>query len=329
MTIVKDAIDSMMRSRVVDTGRVSGLSRQIIAQMNNLQTGILTNFESLAGISSSGESHLNLFLQSGPKEALRSALREGIAKQPKLKMTINSAYRTVAQQHILYQIYRRDPHLVTLAAIPGNSNHEDGMAIDVNNYQEWKPYLLSHGWQWQGGGDPVHFFDRSGRDDVGSLGVQAFQSLWNKYHPEDRIPADGHFGNRTAAKIDLSPISGFGTIAIFHMGDTGTEIDRIQKSLTKMGCPTPVNGTFDRHTKDAVIKFQLKQGLTADGSVGPDDPKKIGNHLMLDCFPSSLTPPMVVLPTPPDRISRCHNSPRSAGYLKIKKVHTTDRVIPK
>jgi N-acetylmuramoyl-L-alanine amidase len=276
MTTVKDAIDSMLRSRVVDTGRVSGLSRQIIAQMNNLQTGILINFESLAGISSSGESHLNLFLQSGPKEALRSALREGIAKHPKLKMTINSAYRTVVQQYILYQIYRRDPHLVPLAAIPGNSNHEDGMAIDVNNYHEWKPYLLSHGWHWQGSNDPVHFFDRSGRDDVGSLGVQAFQSLWNKYHPEDKIPATGHFGDLTAAKMDLSSIGGFGSVAIFHIGDTGATIERIQAALTKMGFTVPVTGTFGQQTKDAVVKFQHKHGLSADGSVGPLTLKKLG-----------------------------------------------------
>ena len=118
MTIVKDAIEGMLRSRIVDTGRVSGLSRQIIAQMNNLQTGILLNFESLPGIVSSREPHLNLFLQSGPKESLRAALREGTAKQPNLKMTINSAYRTVVQQYVLFQLYRRDRKLVPLAAIP-------------------------------------------------------------------------------------------------------------------------------------------------------------------------------------------------------------------
>ncbi len=276
MTTVKEAIDGMIHSRVVDTGQVSGLSRQIIAQMNNLQTGILINFESLAGIVSSGGSHLNLFLQSGSKEALRAALREGIAKQPHLKMTINSAYRTVAQQHILYQIYRRDPHLVPLAAIPGNSNHEDGMAIDVNNDREWKPYLLNHGWHWQGSSDPVHFFDRSGRDDVGNLGVQAFQSLWNKYHPTDKIPADGQFGDRTAAKLDLAPINGFATVAVFQIGDTGAEIDRIQTALNKIGIPVPVTGTFGQQTKDAVIKFQRKQGLTPDGTVGPKTLSKLG-----------------------------------------------------
>ncbi len=275
MTTVKEAIEVAIRVRVVDTGRVSRLSRQIIAQMNNLQSGILVNFESLTGISSASDASLNLYLQSGAKESLRAALREGLAKQS-LSIQINSAYRTVVQQHILYQIYLRDRHLVPLAALPGNSNHEDGLAIDVNNYQVWKPYLLAHGWQWQGNKDPVHFFDRSGRDDVGSLGVQAFQSLWNRYHPDDRIAADGRFSDATAARLDRSPIEGFGAVAIYHPGGKGDAIVRIQTALTAAGFATPIDGSFGNQTKSAVIKFQLKTGLSADGSVGPATLKKLG-----------------------------------------------------
>lgn len=279
MTTVKEAIEKMIQSRTVDTGRVSGLSRQIIAQMNTLQTGILLNFENLPGISSSGESHLNLYLQAGAKESLRAALRAGIAKQPNLKMTINSAYRTVSQQHILYQVYRRDPKLIPLAAKPGNSNHEDGLAIDVNNYNAWKPYLLAHGWHWLGGNDPVHFFENNGRDDVGTLGVKAFQTLWNNYNPQDLMTVDGNFGDQTAAKMDRSPIAGFGIVRIFQVGDTGSTISRIQQNLTTVGFPTPVNGFFDQKTKEAVIKFQMKKGLSADGAVGPMTLKALGIKL--------------------------------------------------
>jgi murein L,D-transpeptidase YcbB/YkuD len=279
MTTVKEAIETMIHARTVDTGRVSGLSRQIIAQMNTLQAGILLNFESLPGISSSGESHLNLYLQSGAKESLRVALRAGIAKQPSLKMTINSAYRTVSQQHILYQVFRRDPKLIPLAAKPGNSNHEDGLAIDVNNYSAWKPYLLAHGWHWLGGNDPVHFFENNGRDDVGMLGVKAFQTLWNRYNPNDLMTVDGNFGDQTAAKMDRSPIAGFGIAKLFQVGDNGSTISRIQQSLTTVGFPTPVNGFFDQKTKEAVIKFQLKKGLSADGTVGPMTLKALGIKL--------------------------------------------------
>jgi peptidoglycan hydrolase-like protein with peptidoglycan-binding domain len=275
MTTVKEAIDEMIRARNVDTGRVSGLNRQIIGQMNTLANGILINFESLPGIEGTGAS-LNLYLQAGAKESLRAALREGTAKQPGLKMTINSAYRTVAQQHILYQVFQRDPKLIPLASKPGNSNHENGLAIDVNNYNAWKPYLTAHGWHWLGGNDPVHFSEPSGRDDVNKLGIAAFQSLWNQYHPNEPMTVDGNFGAQTAAKMESAPIGGFGAARVFHLGDTGAEISRIQQRLTSLGYATPINGAFDRQTQAAVIKFQIQQGLAADGAIGPMTLKALG-----------------------------------------------------
>jgi murein L,D-transpeptidase YcbB/YkuD len=278
MTTFKAAIDGMIKSRNVDTGRVSGLSRQIIAQMNTIANGILINFESLPGIEGRGAS-LNLYLQAGAKESLRAALREGIAKQPNLKMTINSAYRTVAQQHILYQVFQRDPKLIPLASKPGNSNHENGLAIDVNNYTAWKPYLTAHGWHWLGGNDPVHFSEPSGRDDVNKLGIAAFQALWNQYHPDDSMTVDGNFGAQTAAKMDSAPIGGFGLAQILHLGDTGAVISRIQQRLNSLGYIIPINGTFDRPMQAAVIKFQTKQGLGADGAIGPMTLKALGIKL--------------------------------------------------
>lgn len=279
MTTVKEAIDKMIQARNPDTGVVSRLSRQIIAQMNTLQTSILLNFESLPGIISSGEPHLNLYLQSGAKETLRAALGAGIKQNPTLKMTISSAYRTVAQQHILYQVYQRDAKLIPLAAKPGNSNHENGLAIDISNYNAWKPYLLAHGWQWLGAKDPVHFFENNGRTDVDDLGVKAFQTLWNRYNPNDLMTVDGKFGAQTAAKMDRCPIGGFSIVTLFQIGDNGAVVTRIQQSLTHVGFPVPVNGFFDQKTKDAVIKFQLAKGLVADGDVGPMTLKALGIRL--------------------------------------------------
>jgi murein L,D-transpeptidase YcbB/YkuD len=279
MTTVKEAIDKMIQARNPDTGVVSGLSRQIIAQMNSLQTSILLNFENLPGIISSGEPHLNLYLQSGAKETLRAALRAGIKQNPTLKMTISSAYRTVAQQHILYQVYQRDAKLIPLAAKPGNSNHENGLAIDISNYNAWKPYLLANGWQWLGAKDPVHFFENNGRTDVDDLGVKAFQTLWNRYNPNDLMTVDGKFGAQTAAKMNRCPIGGFAIVTLFQMGDNGAVVTRIQQSLTHVGFPVPVNGFFDQKTKDAVIKFQLAKGLSADGDVGPMTLKALGIRL--------------------------------------------------
>ncbi len=279
MTTVKEAIDKMIQVSVVDTGCVSGLSRQIIAQMNTLQTSILVNFESLPGLNITPAPHLNFYLQAGAKESLRAALRAGTAQQPNLRMTINSAYRTVAQQHILYRIFQQAPRLIPQAAKPGNSNHENGLAIDVNNYNAWKPYLLANGWNCLGGNDPVHFFENNGRTDVDDLGVKAFQTLWNRFNPNDLMTVDGKFGAQTAAKMDRCPLGGFVLVTLFRLGDSGPVVTRIQQSLTNVGFPTPTTGVFDQRTKDMVIQFQLDRGLAADGDVGPMTLKALGIRL--------------------------------------------------
>jgi murein L,D-transpeptidase YcbB/YkuD len=256
MTTVKEAIDKMIQVSVVDTGCVSGLSRQIIAQMNTLQTSILVNFESLPGLNITPAPHLNFYLQAGAKESLRAALRAGTSQQPNLRMTVNSAYRTVAQQHILYRIFQQAPRLIPQAAKPGSSNHENGLAIDVNNYNAWKPYLLANGWNWL-----------------------AFQTLWNRFNPNDLMTVDGKFGAQTAAKMDRCPLGGFVLVTLFRMGDNGAVVTRIQQSLTNVGFSTPVTGFFDQKTKDMVIKFQLDRGLAADGDVGPMTLKALGIRL--------------------------------------------------
>jgi hypothetical protein len=277
MTTVDEAIKAMIATKKVDTGKVQGLSRQIIAETNTILTGVLLNFEDLPGLTLSSEAYLNYFLQSGPKESLRSILRQGINQKPGMRMKINSAYRTVAQQHILRQIYERGHReLVPLAARPGRSNHEDGLAIDVDNFGDWKALLLKNGWEWQGDTDPVHFYNDSGRDDVGDLGVKAFQRLWNRYNPNDQMTVDGDFGEQSAVRMNKSPIDGFVTTRIFTIGSTGEVVKRIQQALTNAGFPVPVSGNFDGATATAVRKFQDKKGLGADGVVGAKTLKILG-----------------------------------------------------
>jgi Putative peptidoglycan binding domain/D-alanyl-D-alanine carboxypeptidase len=277
MTTLDEAIKAMIATKKVDTGKVQGLSRQIIAETNNILTGVLLNFEDLPGLTLSNDAYLNYFLQSGPKESLRSILRQGINQKPRMRMKINSAYRTVAQQHILRQIYERGHReLVPLAARPGRSNHEDGLAIDVDNYGDWKALLLKNGWEWQGENDPVHFYNDSGRNDVGNLGVKAFQQLWNRYNPNDQMTVDGDFGEQSAVRMNKSPIDGFVTTRIFKVGSTGEVVKKIQQALTNAGFPVPVNEIFDDATTTAVRKFQDKKGLGADGVVGAQTLKFLG-----------------------------------------------------
>jgi Putative peptidoglycan binding domain/D-alanyl-D-alanine carboxypeptidase len=277
MSSVDTAIRSMIADRRVDTGRVRGLSRQIIVEMNNLVSGVLVNFEDLPGLTLSTGKHLNYYLQAGQKDSLRTILKDGMYINPPMRMIINSAYRTVAQQHVLRQIYERGHRdLVPLAARPGKSNHEDGMALDVENYQEWKAFFISNGWQWQGGNDPVHFFENSGRDDIGILGVKAFQRVWNRFNPTDQMTVDGDFGLQSIARMNKAPVEGFIQVGVFREGDKGPEIERIQNALTNAGFPLPSTGNFGPQTKAAVIKFQDKFGLAADGVIGTKTLKALG-----------------------------------------------------
>src|SRR5690348_8926153 len=83
-----------------DTGLIRGLNLQIIAVMNSIVPNVLVNFDDL-NVDVEGE-QINPYLQPAAKESLRLAIKErGI------KLSVNSAFRTVAQQYLLRQQYER------------------------------------------------------------------------------------------------------------------------------------------------------------------------------------------------------------------------------
>ncbi|HEY9753901.1 MAG TPA: D-alanyl-D-alanine carboxypeptidase family protein [Oculatellaceae cyanobacterium] len=75
-----------------------------------------------------------------------------------IHIQISSAGRTYSDQARLYhQLHKRQS-----VALPGTSNHETGLAIDVINWRQAKPYLLAHGFVHGDGhgalrNDPWHF----------------------------------------------------------------------------------------------------------------------------------------------------------------------------
>jgi len=83
---------------------------------------------------------------------------EGEARRHGVTIDITSAGRTYEEQARLYrELHGRSP-----VAVPGTSSHELGVAIDVKNYQQAKPYLLAAGFTHGDGagpipGDPWHF----------------------------------------------------------------------------------------------------------------------------------------------------------------------------
>jgi hypothetical protein len=248
------------------TASVKNLSLQVIDEMNLLIPNVLVSFDDLDV--SGNQATVNFFLQPKAKEALRRAIRN---KGKTLRLT--SAYRTVVQQHILFSW---QGSCVTIAAKPGWSNHEDGLAIDTPDWEEWIPALAAEGWEWLGDNDPVHFTYMGGgvRDDIGEIGVKAFQIFWNKYNPNDLIDVDGDYGPQTAARLDQTPANGFGRVRLLKLITPpmkGEDVRKVQQALVKEGLleAQQVNGIYNEATKLAVEIFQKRQGLGIDGIVGP------------------------------------------------------------
>jgi Carboxypeptidase regulatory-like domain len=79
------------------------------------------------------------------------------------------------------------------------------------------------GFRWLGSSDVVHFdYTGAGAVDIRPLAVKAFQRLWNRNNPGDRIAEDGAWGPSTAARMDRAPAAGFTTGAQCGGGGTPT-----------------------------------------------------------------------------------------------------------
>ena len=186
------------------TTSVMGLSLQIIAQGQCITPGAFVQIPAAPNLTL-GDAVFP-FLEEPAKDALVATLQS----KPGTTMTINSMLRTVAQQYLLYQWSLIDDCGVTLAATPGNSNHETGIALDVQNYGTWMNALENHGFAWFGNSDAVHFdYQGPGAVSHKGLDVLAFQQLWNKNNPGDAIAEDGAYGPQTAARLQQSPAEGF------------------------------------------------------------------------------------------------------------------------
>lgn len=152
-------------------------------------------FEEVAHPNIKVEDAVHLLLSSDAARSLRRAADGG-------KIQISSAFRTVAEQLVLYR--RRGCQRV---ARPGSSNHQDGRAVDVRNYRNARSRLRAAGFRWFGNGDRVHFTGPG--KDARSRAVLAFQRLWNLNHPEDPIREDGRWGTSTEKRLLLAPVQGF------------------------------------------------------------------------------------------------------------------------
>ena len=247
------------------TGLIQGLSEQVLGQLMTMKPGVLARINHPL-IDCSGNQN-NPYLQAEALDHLIKAVEERGSK-----LLINSCLRTPMQQYMLYEQKQRGQCGIMAAAPPPNSNHNSGLAIDVEDAQGWRPFLERHGWHWIGSFDPMHFDYNAGGVDLGELQVRAFQKLWNQHNPNQPIAEDGSWGPATAACVDRSPAAGFGAPPTLRRGMMSTEVGRLQlllrKALNLTAEQLPADCQFGSATERWVSDFQQKSQLNVDGVAG-------------------------------------------------------------
>jgi len=248
------------------TSIVNGLSQQLIYQLQLIVPNAFVSFDDLSVDLSDAAFP---YVQASAKQALQSAIQDR-----GMKMQVNSAYRTIAQQMLLYNDRFNNGNPV---APPGTSNHQTGLAIDIEDPRGWEPYLMKYGWNPLSG-DPPHFnYEGGGTIDIRDQSILAFQQLWNKNNPNNQIGEDGGFGSQTEGALNRSPAQGFAkapwddkprVLKLSQPRMEGSDVVRLQEALKKAGIDVGIDGEFGPGTDKAVKELQQKKSLTADGIVG-------------------------------------------------------------
>ena len=256
----EDAVVSSVGSAVSNscsTSSVKGLSKQIIAEARCMNEDAYAKMSSLSGVSYG--SSVFSYLEKPARDKLTSAIKSKGGKA----ITINSMLRTIAQQYLLYRWYQTGRCGIGLAAKPGNSNHETGLALDVSQYSSWKGTLQAYGFHWLGSADPVHFdYAGAGAKSYKGVDVKAFQRLWNRNHPEDKIATDGEWGPQTEARMKKSPAGGFAKGATCGSSGQAYEGDT-DLTLTDSTLDPEIEMTFAEALADGADPFDV-DGVDAD-----------------------------------------------------------------
>ena len=277
---VSVAVSEVVRG--CDTGQIQGLSLQVLEKLKAEKPNILSRIDHPLIICRGSQN--NPFLQTKAYKALVK-----VVEDRSTQLHINSCLRTPMQQHMLRQQNERGLCGIRAAAIPPNSNHNSGLAIDIEDPYGWKPFMERYQWKWLGAWDEMHFDFKGGGEALGALQVVAFQQLWNEFNPEDLIKVDGAWGATTQKKVDRSPIQGFGKPPVFKKGDFSKSIGKLQimlrDALALSSDELSADNHFGSKTFQAVSKFQGKMGIVpVDGIVGPSTLRKLEEETGMRLF---------------------------------------------
>jgi len=184
------------------TAVVVGLSKQIAEEIGCMDADSMVEFGPGGNLKFSSNAVLPYLSAKGKADLLKVSASRVVQ--------VNSGFRTVAQQYLLYRWYQLGRCDIPAAADPGTSNHESGRALDLSNYSALVGPMADHNWSHSVPGDPVHF-DHLGSPDIRGRDVLAFQRLWNRNHPNDQIGEDGDYGPMTESRLEQAPATGFAT----------------------------------------------------------------------------------------------------------------------
>lgn len=260
------------------TGGLRGLNNQTIWVMRKLKPGCLQRIE-----------HPKLSLEPEVLPLMQSAAARALIKfadnlPTGSRISINSVFRPIAAQCLIWDWYCNKKCGIPLAAKPGRSPHGSGLAIDIDEPYKWLPELAKYGFFHTYPNDAPHFdYGGTGTEDLRALGIRAFQRLWNLANPHSQIGEDGTMGDRTLDKVLGSPCEGFPGIdfpRILRFTDpiqTGKDVGELQLSLRRAGVElSSADCEFGPATEIAVKQFQKSKNLLVDGIAGYGTQKALG-----------------------------------------------------
>jgi N-acetylmuramoyl-L-alanine amidase len=246
------------------TNLLNALDKQLIAEMLDLAPGALVNIAKMRGLVLA-DSAAHPYLVPAAAKALEKAIASG-----GVNMTANSIYRTIAQQMLLHSNQSR---CGIVAAAPGASNHQSGLAIDIEEPYWWDVFLRVQGWKKLGDWDRMHF-DYPAKD-IRELSIRAFQRLAARNGL--KLAVDGGMGQKTLSALRQTPIEGFAialsprTLKLTSPLQKGDDVIALQQKLG-----IKADGIFGDNTYMAVQQFQIAQGLRGDGVIGAVSRQRFG-----------------------------------------------------
>lgn len=264
------------------TSTVKGLSDQIIAQANCTSPGAFSQVPTLPNVTMGAS--VFPYLEKPARDAFVAAANA----HPGMNLGINSMLRTIAQQYLLYHWYLNGQCGIGLAAVPGSSNHETGLAFDTSDAAAWKTALAAVGFKYFGAADPVHFdYVGPGATNEKGADVLAFQVLWNRNNPGDKIAEDGAWGPATEARMAASPADGFPMGADCATMSAGPDVtmaiglDRAVDSFAD-GASAGVPDLFEGDATSIAVTLKNTGGAAADVTIGVevDDAFSLDDYLI-------------------------------------------------